>query len=171
MTANYWLLAAPLAGSAVNVMAQLILARVLSGERLLLVVVIAFCIGLAATCVITGFALTPIDSSVPDALALIASVLTIYSAAGFALFAIVNLGETSLRIRMMRVLLDSPHGVRRGELVANYDDRALISVRLQRLREKMQVRFLDGIYYSRPSFLFLTAAGVQMLKRVLYGRR
>jgi hypothetical protein len=71
---------------------------------------------------------------------------------------------------MMRVLLDNPVGVTRAELIASYDDRALISIRLERLREHTQARVSEGIYYSRPSFLFIAAACVRVLKRILYGR-
>jgi hypothetical protein len=171
MTADYWLLAAPLAGSAINVIAQIIIARMLSGERLVLIIVAAFCAGLVATGAMVGFALSMADLPTFDALGLAASVLIVYSAAGFVLFAIVNLGETSLRIRMMRALLDNPDGITRDELLASYDDQALIAVRLQRLRDNTQARVVDGTYYSRPSFLFFAAAGIRLLQRMLYGKR
>jgi hypothetical protein len=171
MTADYWLLAAPLVGSAVNVIAQIIIARMLSGERLVLIIVAAFCAGLAATGAMIGFALSMADLPTLDALGLAASVVIVHGAAGFVLFAIVNLGETSLRIRMMRTLLDNPDGITRDELLACYDDQALIAVRLQRLRDNTQARVVDEIYYSRPSFLFFAAAGIRLLQRILYGIR
>jgi hypothetical protein len=102
---------------------------------------------------------------------LAASVLLVYCAASFVLFAIVNLGETSLRIRMMRVLLDNPAGLSREELIASYDDRALITVRLQRLQDNTQARVVDGVYYSRPSLFFFGAAVIRLLQRIVYGRR
>ena len=170
MTADYWLLAAPVAGTTVNFSAQLILARILSGQRLLLLIVIAFWLGLVAAGAIVVFAVQLADVATADAFALVASVFIVYSVAGLVLFAIVNLGETSLRIRMMRMLLDTPGGVKRDDLIAAYDDQALISVRLQRIQEKAQARVCDGIYYPRPSFLFVAAAGVRMLKRIVYGR-
>jgi hypothetical protein len=170
MTADYWLLVAPIAGTGVNLAVQLILARILAGQRLLLLVIIAFCLGFGATGAIAIFAIRLAGVATTDAFALAVSVFIVYSAAGLALFAIVNLGETSLRIRMMRMLLDTPGGVNRDDLILAYDDRALISVRLQRLQEKAQARVCDGIYYPRLSFLFVAAAGVRMLKRIIYGR-
>src|SRR5438105_4588052 len=118
LAADYWLLAAPVAGTAVNIAAQLVLARIMSGQRLLLLIVIAFAIGLVASGAMTLHALGLGDAGPLDALALAASVLFVYGAAGLVLFAIINLGETSLRIRMMRLLLDAPVGVKREELVA-----------------------------------------------------
>lgn len=171
MTVDYWLLAAPLVGSAVNVVAQVILARMLGGERLLLVIIASFCAGLLAAGAMTGSAFSMADLAAPDRFGLAASVLLVYCAASFVLFAIVNLGETSLRIRMMRVLLDNPAGLSREELIASYDDRALITVRLQRLQDNMQARVVDGVYYSRPSFFFLGAAVIRLLQRIVYGRR
>jgi hypothetical protein len=168
MTADYWLLAAPLVGSSVNLIAQVTFARLLSGERLVLVVVAAFCTGLIATGVTIGCSFSLAELSTFDALGLAASV---YFGASFVLFAIVNLGETSLRIRMMRMLLESPRGITRDELLAAYDDRALIAVRLQRLRDNRQARVVDDIYYSRPSFLFFAYSGIRLLQRIVYGKR
>ena len=113
MTADYWLLAAPLVGGAVNVAAQIIVARMLSGERLLLIIVGSFFAGLIATGAMIGIALSGADLSVLDRLGLVSSVLLVYFAGSFVLFAIVNLGETSLRIRMMRSLMDNPAGLSR----------------------------------------------------------
>jgi hypothetical protein len=171
MTTDYWLLAAPLAGSAVNIIAQIILARMSCGERLMMVIVAALCAGLVATGAMTGFALSMADLPTLDALGLTASVLIVYGAAGFVLFAVVNLGETSLRIRMMRALLDNPGGITRDELIASYDDQALIAVRLQRLQDNAQARVVDGIYYSRPSLFFFGAAAIGLLRRIVYGSR
>ena len=61
MTVDYWLLAAPLVGSAVNVVAQIILARMLGGERLLLVIIASFCAGLVAAGAMTGSAFSMAD--------------------------------------------------------------------------------------------------------------
>jgi hypothetical protein len=106
-----------------------------------------------------------------DALALAVSVLIVYSAAGMVLFAIVNLGETSLRIRMMRMLLEAPGGISRDELMASYDDRALVVIRLQRLADNGQARVANDVYYSRLSLLFVAAAAIRLTKRLVYGRR
>jgi hypothetical protein len=171
MTADYWLLCAPAAGIAINVAAQLVLARLLPSWRLLPLLVVAFAFGLAAAGSVVVHALWSAGYSTIDAAALAASVLVVYGAAGLVLFAVVNLGETSLRIRMMRILLNAPQGVKRADLIASYDDRALIAVRLQRLHDSAQVRVADGVYYARPSILFMAAAGIRLAKRVIYGRR
>lgn len=171
MTADYWLLAAPLTGSAVNVIGQILLSRMLAGERLLLVIVAAFCAGLVVTGTMLGLALSEAHLPTGDTIGLAASALVVYCAAGFVLFALVNLGETSLRIRMMRVLLDNPAGIMREELMASYDDRALIAIRLQRLQDNMQARVVDEIYYSRPSLFFFGAGCIRLLQRIVYGRR
>ena len=171
MTADYWLLGAPLAGSVVNVIGQICLSRLLAGQRLLLVIVAAFGAGLLVTGAMVGFALSAADLPASDMIGLAGSALTVYCAAGFVLFALVNLGETSLRIRMMRVLLDNPAGITREELIASYDDQALIAIRLQRLQDNKQARVVDEIYYSRPSLFFFGAGCIRLLQRIVYGRR
>jgi hypothetical protein len=168
---DYWLLIAPVVGGTINVAVQLLLARLFSGQRLVLVIVGALGAGLAASAAMIVWALSRVGLPATDAIGLAASALGVYLAGSFVLFAIVNLGETSLRIRMMRVLLDNPEGVTRDDLVASYDDRALVSVRLDRLRDNAQARVVDDVYYSRPSFMFFGAAGIRLLQRMVYGRR
>jgi hypothetical protein len=171
LTADYWLLATPVVGAVLNVAAQVVLARLYPGQRLLVVIVIAFGIGLAGAGAMMAHALRLEGLTALDAVALAVSVLIVYSAAGTVLFAIVNLGETSLRIRMMRMLLEAPDGISRDDLMASYDDRALVVVRLQRLADNGQARVVDDVYYSRLSILFLAAAGIRLAKRLVYGRR
>jgi hypothetical protein len=170
MTADYWFLAAPVAGATANLVTQLVLARAFPRWSLVPVMVLAFCAGLLAAAAMTIFALLAAAPSPLDALALSASILIIYSAAGFALFAIANLGETSLRIRLMRTLLENPEGVPRDRLMASYDESALVAIRLERLQDKAQARVADGVFYSRPSSLFFVAFGIRGLKRIIYGR-
>jgi hypothetical protein len=64
---------------------------------------------------------------------------------------------------------DNLAGLSREELIASYDDRALITVRLQRLQEYAGA-CCRWRYYSRPSF-FLGFAVIRLLQRIVYGRR
>jgi len=171
MPADLILVLSPLAGGALNLASQLILARQFAGERLLSVVAAAFGLGFVATIVLALYGLSLGGSAFADAVALMLSVIIVYCAFGLVLFAIVNLGETSLRIRMMRILLGAPDGLSRAQLMSGYDDRKLVAIRLQRVLNKRQARYHDGVYYRRVSFLFAAAAGVGLLKWIIYGAR
>ena len=52
-----------------------------------------------------------------DGLALAVVVMLIYSAARFAQFCFVNLGETSLRIRMLQMVMEAPQGLDISDLL------------------------------------------------------
>ena len=101
--------------------------------------------------------------------ALFATVIIIYGAASLVIFALINLGETSLRIKMLSMIIESPNGISMAELLQRNDEKELISVRLGRLRTKRQARFAEGIYYPRISFLFLAASLVRALKLLIFG--
>jgi|FEC22Drversion2_1045045.scaffolds.fasta_scaffold00873_7 hypothetical protein len=169
--ADYWLLVAPVAGTVVNIFAQLILARVMSGQRLLLLIVIAFAIGLAVTATVAFWALRLGEVALFDGIALGTSVLLIYGAAGLVMFALINLGETSLRIRMMKLLREAREDITREQLIADYDDAALVAVRLKRLEDKAQARVVADVFFPRRSLLFMASAMVRLMKRIVYGRR
>src|SRR6516162_1419533 len=120
---------APAVGGAANVAGQLVLARLFAGDRLVMIIVGALCMGLVVTAAMIGWAFSMADLPTADIVGLSVSGLMVYFAGSFVLFAIVNLGETSLRIRMMRMLLDNPGGITRADLIRSYDDRTLIAVR------------------------------------------
>ena len=171
MTLNLLLLAAPLLGALIDVAFVIALGRLLAGNRLLSVIFAAFAAGLALTVLIALWALAGAQLPVLEAGALLISVLIVYFGAGFIIFAVINLGETSLRIRLLGKLIENPTGLTEDDLVADYDDSTLIDVRLQRLKVKQQVRFADGIYRQKPSLLFFAAAVVRTLKATIYRPR
>jgi hypothetical protein len=165
------LVSAPLLGVAVNFLSLIVWRRVLANSSLLGAIFAAFGIGGVLTASLALWALVGEHSSILESGALFLCVTIIYVAAGIIIFAVINLGETSLRIRMLGKLMDSPSGMSRNDLVADYDDRALLDIRLRRLREKGQARFVDGTYYPKPSLLFFAASVVRLLKAIIYGRR
>jgi hypothetical protein len=171
MPADIMLIGAPLSGVLANFLSLIILRRLSANSSLLNAIFASFGIGgvlsaSLALCVLIGE-----RSSVLDGGSLFLCVMIVYIASGIIIFALINLGETSLRIRMLGKLIDSPLGVSRSDLVADYDDRALLDIRLRRLREKGQAKFVGGVYYSRRSLLFFAASAIRVLKAILYGDR
>ena len=164
-----FLLAAPVIGFAVNVIAQLVFARAMPAAGLLKVIVAAFAIGFLATGSLGVLWWYIHRASWLDGAALFATVIIIYGAASLVIFALINLGETSLRIKMLSMIIETPNGISMAELLQKIDEKELISVRLERLRTKRQARFTEGMYYPRISFLFLAASLVRALKLLIFG--
>jgi hypothetical protein len=171
MPADIMLIGAPLSGVFANFLSLIVLRRLSANGSLLSAIIAAFGIGGMLTASLALWALIGERSSILEVGSLFLCVIIIYSASGIIIFALINLGETSLRIRMLGKLKDSPFGMSRSDLVADYDDRALLDIRLQRLREKGQAKFVDGIYYSKRSLLFFAASAIRLLKVILYGHR
>jgi hypothetical protein len=171
MPADIMLIGAPLSGVFANFLSLIILRRLSANSSLLNAIVAAFGIGGVLSASLALWVLIGERSSVLEVGSLFLCIMIVYIASGIIIFALINLGETSLRIRMLGKLIDSPLGVSRNELVADYDDRALLDIRLRRLREKGQAKFVDGAYYSRRSLLFFAASAIRLLKAILYGNR
>lgn len=80
-----------------------------------------------------------------------------YAALGFCYFNFVNLNVTSLRIRLLRELLERhPQGVARGEIFTKYGAEQILSVRLERLTRSGHFVHQENRYYTgKRSILFI----------------
>jgi len=104
-----------------------------------------------------------------DILTLSVTMIAIYLGGCAVIFAVINLGETSLRIRILQMLNESPNGMKRSEIVAIYDDAALFEIRVNRLIEQQQVSRTGDILIIRRSAFFYIAALIRAFKWLLYG--
>src|SRR5262245_47864284 len=94
------LLAAPAIGTLANIAMQFTLYR-MARSRLMMSIMAGLGAGSAVTVAFVALALFLTPPTILDGLALALSVFVIYGAAGMAYFSLINLGETSLRIRML----------------------------------------------------------------------
>jgi len=164
------LLAAPAVGAMANIVVQFSLCRI-ARYRLPASIIAGLGAGAAATSAMVAMALLLAPPPLLDGAALALSVLVIYGAAGMAYFGLINLGETSLRIRMLQLLMDSPDGLTLPEILMTYDDKDLTATRLRRMAENRRAVLIDDVVYPRRSVLFAASWGLELLKRLLYGRR
>jgi len=163
------LLAAPAIGTVANIAFQFTLYR-MTRSTLMISIMAGLGAGCAVTAAFVALALFLSPPTIVDGCALALSVFVIYGAAGMTYFSLINLGETSLRIRMLQLLLDSPNGLTLPEILAIYDDKKLIATRLRRMAENRRAILIDGVVYPRRSVLFAASWVLELLKRLLYGR-
>jgi hypothetical protein len=168
VTADLLLIAAPFIGFVFNVLSQFVLTRLLR-LRLLLSIFMAFIAGGIVCFVALAIAIYIHTDPMLDKLALSASVLLVYAAAGFMSFAVINLGETALRIRMMRLILENPDGLTVNEILTRYNDALILSVRLRRMVDNRQITVNGEALYPRPSILILAVGGIWFLQWLTYG--
>jgi hypothetical protein len=160
----------PIAAVAVNVITQIIVFRGRRGGGYFRSIVEGFLAGLLLFAVIepiVAFQQHTWKHTVE--LALLVD-LPIYLALSYCAYSFIQLGQTSIRIRMYSEIASSPAGVSVEELNNQYDDDGLLRVRLQRLTESGDLIARDGRYFvGRTRFLIVSNilfAG----KRILLGR-
>lgn len=95
--------------------------------------------------------------------------LPIYGCLAYGYANFVNLGQSSVRVRIYRELLGRPEGIEGGMLRAEYDENAMLQARLERLVAAGDLRFEDGRYTIGRGRLIAIAAVVFGLKRAILG--
>ena len=95
----------------------------------------------------------------------------IYGALSYCHFHFINLGETARRIRILRELAESENGLSREEILVRYNARQILAVRIARLEGNGQLRLENDRYVSGAPAVLAMAAVLDLLKRVLLGRK
>jgi hypothetical protein len=96
--------------------------------------------------------------------------IPIYLALSYCAYNFVQLGQTSIRIRMYSEIAASPGGINVEEMKREYDDNALIEGRIRRLSESGDAVERNGRYYIGRTRLLLIAELLLAAKRFLLGR-
>jgi hypothetical protein len=136
---QYFLLLTPVAALAVNVVAQVLLVRLQRGRHFLRAQTGGILVGGIALIVFDIFAVTRFDTAGETlALSLLINIPT-YLALSYCFFNFVNLGQTSIRIRIYSEIAAYPNGMPTEEIAREYQDDVLMRVRLQRLVESGDV--------------------------------
>lgn len=94
-----------------------------------------------------------------------------YSSLSYCLFHFINLGETARRIRLMREIQASPHGLSMDEILERYNAEEILKKRLGRLVSNGQIIDRDGRYYLADSKMLWIARVIIALKALLLGKR
>ncbi|MBW1989642.1 MAG: hypothetical protein JRI97_08855 [Deltaproteobacteria bacterium] len=161
MRADLLHLAAPVLGLAADVAFQVAYFR--AKKALLRSLGAGFALGLAVT---TALDLWTLSAHGGDPWILVANVL-LFCALGYGYFHFVNLGETARRIRILQEIRKAGGSLSQEELLAAYNARAMVSIRLERLKSKNQVAQRQGRLYARPSFLLVAVRIMALFRRLL----
>ena len=98
--------------------------------------------------------------------------LLIFAALGYDYFHFVNLGDTGLRPRVLRELVEAGGALRYDQILARYNAAEVVRVRLERLVRSGQVIEHAGRYVARPAASMLwIARATALLRCMLFGKR
>lgn len=163
-------LLAPFMATGVNVLCQLLAHRYLTGCGMMRSVFIGFGAGLFVVVAFHQYYWVVCDCDFMDVVALLVGNVTIYGAFGYIFFNFVNVGEASIRVRLLRELKRAPGGLSTEELAARYNDRVVLRTRLERLLNNRQVIRSGDRLVLRSRTLLLPARILWTLKLLLLGR-
>ena len=172
MFASYpCLVLAPVVGLAVYCVTHLILTRVLSGRSPYPALVGGFGPGLLATLIVSGAALSKMQSGVADAIGYGLLNLTTYGALGWGYFHFVNLCIASLRIRVLEEIAEAGGTMGKQALLARYNTEGVIALRISRLTAGGHFVLRDGRYYSGKRNFLWVARFFELLRTFILGAR
>ncbi len=154
--------------TAVNVVVQMVVHRTTKGYvRSFLV---GFVAGLAVLLAGEGLRRAGHATGFLAAAVVIAADGLLYACACFLYFGFVNVGESSIRMRLLRELSRMAPPALEADLLTTYNDRMILQIRLGRMVRNGQVTFVDGRYHVQSGVLVRIAAVVFGLKMLLLGR-
>ena len=163
---------APLIGLLLNALLFLLLARILPGDRPLVTVVFAFIFGLISQILLTHLALHAQTSEVLVYLAYSTSNFLTYVSLGFGFFVFVNLNIASIRLRVLREILES--GTQRvtiDTLLSLYDAKEMVQSRITRLVQGGHLVERKGRYYTGKLIFLIIARIMDFLKAAIIGKK
>jgi hypothetical protein len=166
---DWIIVGAPIIGGISNLSGQVLMGRLARSWSLARVIVAAFIWGLGVTAGMVLVAWTMMPPALLNAIGLGLSVFIVYCCGSITLFTLVNLAETSLRVNMLRRLMASSDGLSEADLLSGASDTSLVRVRVVRMRQRGLVRVSRDRLFPRFSLLLMIAAGLSLIKRLLYG--
>lgn len=170
-TWQYYSLLSPLAAVGVNVVMQVILVRARRGGHFLRSIIEGFFIGAFAFGAIEAFLVAWRGASGDSLITSLLVNAPTYAALSYCYFAVVNLGQTSIRIRIYSELATAPDGISIQEIEGIYDEGALMEMRLQRLLESGDIIEREGRYFIGRKKLLLVANIIFAAKHILLGKK
>jgi len=168
---HYCSLLSPIIALGVNAIAQVIRARACKGAQFLRSIIEGCLAGFAALAVFEVFLLAWRGVSADTVAFSLLVNAPAYAALSVCYFAVANLGQTSLRVRLYAELLAAPDGMNVQEIERLYDTETFVALRLQRLIEGGDIIERDGGYFVARKRLLRFADLMVAAKLILLGKR
>ncbi len=157
----------PVLGFIANVLAQLLIVRLVPWLGILKSIFTGFAIGglsvLSAEVYLSGRG--------SDNLPMIIANVIIYSSLGYCYFHFINLGITARRIRILRELYAADGGLSLDDLLKRYNAGDMINKRLDRLLGSGQIVCRDDKYHIGKPVMLLMSKTIVAMKLLILGKK
>lgn len=95
--------------------------------------------------------------------------LIIYLSLSYCYFQFINMGETARRIRLLRELYETPKGQTKEQILAKYNARDIIDIRIKRLLNNKQVILRGTKYYLGGTTVLFISKLILAMKWIILG--
>jgi hypothetical protein len=146
----------PILAVMVNLIAQVLSFRHWKGSNYFLSIILGFGVGLTAF-VVSEILFLWRDYSADHLLTALLVNAPIYVCLAYCYYSFVQLGQTSIRIRLYAEIASSPHGLDAEDVAREYSDDSLVAVRIHRLVESGDLRERNGSFFIGRGRLTLIA--------------
>lgn len=164
-----WLVLAPVVGLAVYCATHLMLTRLLNGRSPYPALIGGFGPGLLATLVVSGIALSKMQSGIADVIGYGLLNLTTYGALGWGYFHFVNLCIASLRIRVLEEIVEAGGALPAATLQSLYNTEGVVGLRISRLTAGGHLVVRNERFYSGRARFLLAARLFDLLRSFILG--
>jgi hypothetical protein len=137
----------PIVAMVANVLAQIILYRLRRGTHYFRSIIQAFLLGAMTLLMSETFFVVRSDLFSNRLFLALAVNLPIYFGLSYCYYNFVQLGQTSIRLRMYSEIVIHTSGISVSEIEREYNDRSFTELRLRRLLESGDVIERDGRYF------------------------
>lgn len=162
---------APVLALATNCSAHVAVARISGNSGPYRAIVRAAIVGLFVVVTLTLVGCSRLTLPSRDVVAYLVLNIVAYLALSFDYFSFVNLGLTSLRIRMLREIQAAGGSLAGERLGRLYDDRGLTNLRIDRLVSGRHLVLQDGRLYSQKGVFLAIAMLFDWLRWFVVGPR
>ncbi len=170
MSLHFLNLMAPLFGLCCNIIAQILLVRLVR-IKLMKSVFYGFFLGVFIMLAIEMlYCLLYKDLNLIDFIFVLLTNVIIYGALGYCYFHFINLGVTGRRIRILCELHKAEKGLTLIEILQRYNARELIDNRLTRLINNRQIIMRGDKYIVKQSPILLVTLLILKAKRLIIGK-
>ena len=159
----------PILSVLVNLIVQVASFRYWKGSNYFLTIILGFSVGLAAFVFLETLFLWE-DFSTDHLLTALLVNTPIYICLAYCYYSFVQLGQTSIRIRLYAEIASKTDGLSAEEVAREYSDDSLVAVRIQRLVESGDLIDRNGAFFIGRSRLPLIGDILFAAKRFLLGK-
>ena len=96
--------------------------------------------------------------------------LTIYPCLAYLFYNVLNMGESAIRVRILRVLAEAGGSMKETEFFQQYNNIVVLKRRLERLQKHGQIKQIEGRFILSSNSILVVARIFRGLRMILTGK-